>query len=206
MPDATPIRAEPRPVARWAVALIGAATVAAIVLIAFSVTRPEPQGFQPTATAEPFPGTDDGSLRLTIDASSPDTWRFVSLARGAVVSANDPWDLGFRRFHIMANGGAGFSGTAAIADLGPIPFHAATIPADSAFRVTAAAADSTNPAIDRWYRYGFSSHLLMPLDRTYVVRGHAGTHYALRIAGYYCPRAQPGCMTIRYLPLHAPDP
>jgi hypothetical protein len=204
--DAIPRPIEPPPVARWAIAAIALAVCGTVALVAFSLTRPEPQGFTPTAAAEPFPGTDDGSLRLTVDASSPDAWRFVSLSHGAPVAAQDDWDLAFRRFHIMSNGGPGFSGTAAVADLGPVAFEAAAIPPDSAFRATEAARDSTNPAIDRWYRYGFTSHLLTPLDRTYVVRAAAGRHYALRVQSYYCPGARPGCLTIRYLALDPPDP
>lgn len=206
MRDATLRPIEPRPVARWAIATIALAAVAAITLIAFSLTRPEPQGFTPTGTAESFPGTNDGSLRITVDASSPDDWRFVSLADGRSVPPDSSWDLAFRRFHIMSNGGPGFAGSAAVADLGPVAFDAAAIPPDSAFRATEAARDSTNTAIDRWYRYGFSSHLLTPLDRTYVIRSTSGRHYALRVAGYYCPGARPGCLTIRYLALDPTDP
>jgi hypothetical protein len=205
--DAPPSGIEPRPIARWAVTLIAGAALATLALIAFSLTRPEPLGYALTDSAEPFPGTDDGSLRLTIDASSPDHWRYISLVRGGAVGPRDPWDIAFRRFHIMANGGPGFAGSAAIADLGAVPLDDATsVPADAAFRTTDAARDSTNSAIARWYRYGFTSHLLTPLDRTYVVRSTAGRHYALRVAGYYCPGARPGCVTIRYLALDPADP
>lgn len=206
MPGATHPPTEPRPIARWAVGSIVLAVLGAIVLIAFSLSRPEPPGFMPTAAAEPFPGASDGSLRLTVDASDPEDWRFIALAEGRAVGANQAWDLALRRFHIMANGGPGFAGTAAIADLGPVRLEAAAVPPDTAFRTTDAASDSTNAAIDRWYRYGFASHLLTPLDRTYVVRTTSGRYFALRVAGYYCPGAQPGCLTIRYLPLDSPEP
>jgi len=207
MGDATRRPTEPRPISRWAIAAIALAVLAAVLLIVFSISRPEPPGFTPTTTAEPFPDATDGSLRLTVDASDPEDWRFVSLAEGRVAEPGESWDLAVRRFHVMANGGPGFGGRAAVADVGATPLAGVSLPPDSAFRVTDAARDSTNPAIARWYRYGFTSHLLTPLDRTYVVRAADGrAHYALRVEGYYCPGARPGCLTFRYLPLVVADP
>jgi hypothetical protein len=184
----------------WAVATVIALLCGAIALVVFSLLRPEPAGFVPTAEAVPY-GAADGSLRLTIDASDPTAWQYVSLARGEHVSDGAGWDLAFRRFNVIANGGAGFPGRGAIADVGPTVFEEVRVPSEASFRATTAGRDSTNAAIARWYRYGFTSHLLTPLDRSYVVRGAGGAYYAVRILGYYCPGARPGCVTIRYRPL-----
>lgn len=121
------------------------------------------------------------------------------------------WDLAFRRFHIIANGGAGFEGDGGIHDLGPIPFDSLTTAPESGFApTTLAGRDSTNHAIERWYRYGFTSHLLTPLGHVYVVRAADGARQVrLEILGYYCPGARPGCVTVRWADItlnsHAPE-
>lgn len=207
-PDARPARdgGEPTPISRWPIAIIALLVVGAVSMVAFSLNRPNPPEFAVTPQAVPDTA-QPGSLRLTVDASSPDHWRFVSLEAGAPVHAAETWDLAFQRFHVIANGGSGFPGAAGILDLGAVPFDAAHVPEGAAFVTTAVDGDSTNPAIARWYRYGFTSHLLTPLDRTYVVRGADGKRlYAVRVVSYYCPGARPGCVTIRYRPLGTPDP
>jgi hypothetical protein len=67
------------------------------------------------------------------------------------------------------------------------------------WHATVAASDSTNPAIERWYDYGFLSHLLTPRPRVYAVRTADGRYAKLKILSYYCPGASPGCMTFRYV-------
>jgi hypothetical protein len=41
-------------------------------------------------------------------------------------------------------------------------------------------------------------HVLRPEPRTFAVRTAAGRHAALEFVSYYCPGAQPGCVTMRY--------
>ena len=200
-----PGRAGPAP---WAIGTAAVAAVAAIALIAFSLSRPEPPGHAPTPTAVPFQGAADGSLVFTADASDARRWRYCSFERGALVDGGRAthWDVAFRRFRIIANGGPAFAGIAGIADLGGLPFEAALPLPPDAFVQTRATGDSVNTAIERWYRYGFTSHLLTPLERTYVVRTATGSQYALRVLGYYCPGARPGCLTIRYRALNGERP
>lgn len=110
------------------------------------------------------------------------------------------WDLAFRRFHIIANAGPGFPGDGGVIDLGPVAFDSVTsVPAAGYVPTALAGRDSTNAAIERWYRYGFTSHLLTPLGHVYAVRAADGRHHVrLEILGYYCPGARPGCVTVRW--------
>jgi hypothetical protein len=191
---------------RIAAVVIGALVLGAIALITFALTRPEPPSFVPTPIAQLPPPDASGAHTITIDASSSDQWRFLSFQHGVLPgrAAGAEWDLAFRRFHIIANGGPGFAGSGGIIDLGPVSFDSVrTLPATGYAQTTLARRDSVNPAIDRWYRYGFTSHLLTPLQHTYAVRAADGNRIVkLEVLGYYCPGATPGCVTIRWSDLH----
>ncbi|HSR42903.1 MAG TPA: HmuY family protein, partial [Longimicrobiales bacterium] len=43
------------------------------------------------------------------------------------------------------------------------------------------------------------SHILRPKDRVFAVRTADGRYAKLRILGYYCPGARPGCLAFRYV-------
>ena len=58
--------------------------------------------------------------------------------------------------------------------------------------------DTTLAVVEDWYSYSFTTHVLRPRDRTFAIRTAAGRHAALRFLSYYCPGAQPGCVTVRY--------
>jgi hypothetical protein len=186
--------------ARAAIAAAGLA--AAIGLITVSLRRPPPASFEPTPAGErPVGQALAGPIVYTIDASDPSAWRHFSFARTSIVDAPGPldWDLAFRRFGIIANGGPGFAGRAGILDLGPVDFASVTVVPEAGYQPTRAGRDSANPAIARWYRYGWTTHLLEPKPHVYAVRTADGRYAKLEILGYYCPGARAGCVTIRYV-------
>ncbi len=128
-----------------------------------------------------------GRKRLTVYATHERTWRFISLRADSMLTTPNrlEWDLAIRRFHIATNGGPGFVGQGAAG-------------IDS---MTVTSRDTTRSGFGKWYDYGFSSHLLTPKAVTYRVRAADGMLYAVRILSYYCPGAQPGCLTIEYQPV-----
>lgn len=195
---------------RFAAAVIVLLALAAVALVLFVVNRPEPPAWVPTPAGALGDPDAAGARVTTVDASSPDQWRFFSFERGVLPAraAGLDWDLAFRRFHIIANGGEGFAGRGAIADLGAVPFDSIGFVPDGAFIPTEIARrDSVNRAIERWYRYGFTSHLLTPLGNTYLVRpADGGPPLKLEVLGYYCPRATPGCVTFRWARLTPRSP
>ena len=141
-----------------------------------------------------------GPRTVTLDASSPDDWSYFDFSVGSVVAAPGPteWDLAFRRFRIVSNGGVGFPGQAGALDLGEAPFDSlAAVPGEG--YVTSSARDSTNAALERWYDYSWTSHVLVPKRRVYAVRTADGRYAKLQILGYYCEGARPGCVTFRYV-------
>lgn len=178
-----------------------AVLVMVVLLVAMSVRRPEPPTFQPTPVQ---PGTAGDSLvgptLMTVDASDGSRWRYFSFAAGSVVDTPDPlgWDLAFRRFQVIVNGGPGFAGSGGVVDLGPVSFDSVrAVPADG-YAVTVVRSDSVTAALQRWYEYSFTSHLLTPKPHVYAVRTVDGRYAKLQFAGYYCPGATPGCVTFRY--------
>jgi HmuY protein len=187
---------------RKALLIGGGIAAAACVLVALSLRRAPPATFAVTPTAPVEVGAALAGPRVvTLDATDPDDWVFFDFSRGAVVDrpGGREWDLAFRRFHVLVNGGPAFSGDAAVADLGPVAFEAVTAAPVQGWVQAAAGRDSTNPAIARWYRYGFTSHLLTPEPRAWAIRTADGRYAKLRFLSYYCPGARPGCVTIEYV-------
>ena len=186
--DAAPEQGIPRRV----LLIVGALVLVALVLVVLSLRRPELPEFPPTAAGSAAP-SGAGPHQLTIDASDPERWRYVDLARGAV--ADDPaagWDLAFRRFELKLNGGGAL-------DLGAVALDSVrSLPDDGYVGMEALGRDTTHAVLDDWYSYSYTTHVLRPRDRTFAFRTASGRKAALRFVSYYCPGAQPGCVTLRY--------
>lgn len=182
--------------------IVGSIALMAVVYVAYSLRRPTPDAYPPTQP-QPADVGDSlvGPIRYTIDASSPDEWRHFDFSRGSVVTPADPldWDLAFRRFHVIANGGARFAGRGGIVALGAVPFDSVSEAPVADYVETTAGRDTTNDAIARWYDYGWASHVLTPKPHVWVVRTADGRYARLRILSYYCPGARPGCITFSYV-------
>jgi hypothetical protein len=182
---------------------IGAgALVAVTTLVAVSLRQPALPTYAPTIRAPGDAGRAlVGPVAYTVDATSADTWRHFSFRAGAVIEhpGATEWDLAFRRYQVIANGGPTFVGKGGLLDLGSVPFdEVRTVPA-TGYQVTEGTQEPRNPAIAGWYRYGFFSHVLTPRPHVWAVRTADGRYAKLEILSYYCPGAQPGCLTFRYV-------
>jgi len=180
---------------------VAAVVVIAVILVALTLRQPQVPTFMPTPPSPSDAGrTLVGPVVYTVDATSGEQWRHFSFRVGAVVDDAAPgWDLAFRRYQIIANGGTGFLGHAGIRDLGPVRFDAVeTVPADG-YQANEGSPDPRNPAIAGWYRYGFFSHVLTPKPNVWAVRTTDGRYAKLEMLSYYCPGSQPGCVTFRYV-------
>jgi hypothetical protein len=180
----------------WPLPLLGGfvAFVATLAyLLAASLAPRDVPTFVPSARP-PRPAAAAGLVldTLTLDARDAARWRFVDLARGAVLTPPDTggWDVAVRRFRIVVAGGA--------IDAGPTPFDAIAEAPPDGYLPTAFASDTLNPALQRWYRYSMFSHLLQPRGHAYLVRTSDGHYAKLGIIGYYCPGPEAGCLTLRY--------
>lgn len=115
---------------------------------------------------------------LTVDARESDRWAYVDLDRRSAVLPPDTagWDLAFRRFEIVTTGPVAVT---------PVPFDQLAAAPDSPYVDTTFDADTNNAALEDWYRYSFTSHLLNPRPNTYVIRTSAGRYAKIRFLGYY---------------------
>ena len=181
------------------VAVVGLAVVA-VVLVSLTLRQPSVVTYAPTPPAPKEVGRAlVGPVMYTVDATSAEVWRHFSFGVGSVVGAGSEWDLAFRRYQIIANGGPGHGGQAGILDLGTVRFdEVRTLPA-TGYVANETRGEPRNPAIASWYEYGFFSHVLKPKPHVWAVRTAAGRYAKLEILGYYCSGGQPGCLTFRYV-------
>lgn len=188
----------------WLVPGAGAAVIVAlgVTLVALSLRRPDVPTYAPTPPAPRDAGhVLVGPVLYTVDATSAEQWRHFSFRLGVALDDASPaaWDLAFRRFQIIANGGRGLQGGGGILDLGPVPFDGVREAPASGYQPSEDGPDPRNPAIAHWYRYGFLSHVLTPKPHVWAVRTADGRYAKIQIISYYCPGAKPGCLTFRYV-------
>jgi hypothetical protein len=168
-----------------------------------------------TATYSPSPYRPEevgerlvGPVVYTIDARSKEMWMYFDFSRGSVVPVDNPqteaWDLSIQRHVIRTNGGAtNPKGQAALfaiedANLSEIP----RVPDDVEF--VSDVRDKKrlypfNSVVDKWYKYSYTTNVLLPKPIVYLVRTQDGKYAKMRIVSYYCKGNISGCMTIEYV-------
>jgi len=161
-------------------------------LLIGSLARPELPPFQLSVPRPVVVGdTLLGPATYTLDASSTEQWHRFDFGRNAVVDSG-PWDVAFRRFHVIAAPGGG------LLDLGLVPFDSVgELPPDG-YLPNAAAPDTVNPAVGKWYEYSMLSHLLTSKHHVYGVRTPRGRYAKVELLAYYCKDAGTACVTFRY--------
>ncbi|MGH7570567.1 MAG: HmuY family protein [Gemmatimonadota bacterium] len=183
-------------------AIVAALLVGAVLFVAGSLDRPRPPEFAPTVSAPEEVGRRlAGPRRYTIDATHEREWRYFDFSRGSRIDDPEPlgWDLAFRRNRIIVNGGEAFPGQGGVADLGEVRFDRVDAAPPGGYRGTIAGRDSVQPALEEWYDYGFTSHVLEARPRVYAIRTADGRYAKLQVVSYYCPGARGGCVTFRYV-------
>lgn len=162
---------------------------------------------------------DDGSYETLVDATSRTEWRYLDLDTGLAVVRSDPergrsWDLAFRRYVILSNGGVSGEGGVLVARVVGRDFAAiAEAPEDGWIADAPDGPDDRDEdndsaftnGLDDWYLYESSSHALTPRsDVVYVVRSTERRFYKLRIVGYYDAFGTPGFLRFQWAPVAAP--
>jgi hypothetical protein len=185
------------------VVTIAAMALVTGMLVVLSVRRPTvPTTYAPTPPSPRDAGRAlIGPVVYTVDATSPEQWRYFSFRLGSVLENAGPrdWDLAFRRYQIIANGGPRFSGDGGVVDLGHVAFADVTSVPDTGYRVTEGDAEPRNPALAGWYSYSYFSHVLTPKPRVWAVRLADARYAKMQFVSYYCPNLEPGCLTFRYV-------
>jgi len=184
------------------VSAIAAMVVVAVTLVALSLRQPPVPMYPPTPSSPRDAGRGlVGPVLYTVDATSSEQWRYFSFRFGSVMENAGPkdWDLAFRRYQIIANGGREFPGGGGIVDLGEVAFADVKSVPDAGYQGNEGGPEPRNPAIAGWYSYSYFSHVLSPKPRVWAVRMADGRYAKIEFVSYYCPRSQPGCLTFRYV-------
>jgi len=181
--------------------------------IAFAVFRYSKNGSHwalrathPKETATPSISPPLRTMRFTINARSTSRWIYFNLTQEKIVHprfvSSLNWDLAFRRYHLIANGGvSNLAAQGGILDLGPVGFRQVSAIPKTPFHLNTRAPNGRDPenlAIRHWYNYDYASHILTPTPRTYLIRTPDSHYFALRILNYYCPQGESGCLTFEY--------
>ena len=185
---------------RVATTVIGVIVLCAVLFIWTSLERPELPSFIPTVSMPAEVGTERDARTVTVDASDPDIWHFFDFSQGSVLDAPGvvEWDLAFRRFQIIVNGGRNLAGQGGAVSLGELAFEGVSDVPENGY-VVAEKNDSVNAALEDWYDYSMTSHVLQPKQTVYAIRTADGRYAKMEILGYYCVGALPGCTTFRYV-------
>jgi hypothetical protein len=187
---------------RWT-PILGVAALIAVsaVLVALTLRQPSVPMYAPSPPVAADAGRALVGPRVyTVDATDPEIWRYFSFRLGTVIeAAGGDWDLAFRRYQILANGGPQYPGRGGIADLGTVAFDEVHAVPNTGYQPNERTPDPRNPAIASWYRYGFFSHVLSPKPHVWAVRTADGRYAKIELLSYYCARAAPGCLTFRYV-------
>ncbi len=184
-----------------AILIIGFLSIAAVIFVVSSLRRSVPLTWYPVSVVDPQEVGDRlvGPSVFTVDGRGDELTLF-DFSTGSVVESPDPlgWDLAFRRFTILANGGPDFAGQGGILDLGITSLDSLTAVPTNGYAVNTPGPDANNEATTQWYEYSWTSHVLSPKPNVFAVRTANGRYAVFQILSYYCPAAQAGCTTIRY--------
>jgi hypothetical protein len=168
------------PLLVWALAIAFLLLVTSLLIGSF--TKPEFPAYQV--------GPSAGGI-YTLDASRGDRWQRFHFARNAVIDSG-PWDIAFRRNHVITGPGAG------AVDLGLVSIDSTVDGPADGYAATTFAADTVNQAIGKWYAYSMWSHLLTSNHHVYAVRTADGRFVLFEILAYYCREVGSACYTMRY--------
>jgi hypothetical protein len=184
-----------------AIVIIGLLMIVAVIFVLSSLRRSTPLTFYPVSDFDPREVGDRlvGPSVITVDGRGDELMLF-DFSTGSVAEFPDPlgWDLAFRRFTILANGGPDFSGQGGILDLGIASLDSLRTVPTNGYAPNTPGREVSNAATAEWYEYSWTSHVLTPKPNIFAVRTADGRYAMFQILSYYCPAAQAGCTTIRY--------
>ncbi len=206
---------------RWVIYLVGLSSLCGLLLLGGCGRKAESKNPESdakasdTATYSPSPYRPEevgerlvGPVVYTVDARSKEMWMYFDFSRGSVVPVDNPktgdWDLSIRRHVIRTNGGAtNPNGQAALSAIeGPDLSAVSRVPDEAEFVSDVRAKKRLhpyNPVVDKWYKYSYTTNVLLPKPIVYLVRTQDGKYAKMRIVSYYCKGNISGCMTIEYV-------
>ncbi len=148
-----------------------------------------------------------GGVTLTVvDATDAEAWVYLDLDTRAAPEPDPGWELGFRRFEIIVNGGISGAEGVEVAILDGAEFEALSAAPDDAVWISDAPDgddedEDPDLAFVDWYDYDIATHVLTPKDRVYLVRGTEGVIFKLQISSYYSEAGSSGYLQFAWAAL-----
>ncbi|MBL9038295.1 MAG: HmuY family protein [Archangium sp.] len=146
---------------------------------------------------------------LIVDATNKEVHVYVDLDEGREMKLDEAlttnaWDLSFKRFEILANGGAtNPEGQVEIAVIEGGDYDGTSAAPSDGF--VQDGADSVFTAVNGgWYYYDLGVHRLITKDLLYVIRSSAGAYFKLRMGSYYDDAGTPARLSLTYASVAAP--
>jgi hypothetical protein len=134
---------------------------------------------------------EDGTQRVTLLTADKEAWIPFSLELGRVVPAGAMADLKIRRYQFQIPRGA--------VDVGKGSLPTATLPDNPQWTMDSDLEGVlVNPAIERWYKYSYMSHLLSSKNHNYAIQLASGKTAFVQVLSYYCAPEGTGCLTLNY--------
>lgn len=156
-----------------------------------------------------------GLTASVVDARDAVAWVYLDLDSGDEVTAADPtWDVAFRRFVLMLDGGVSGDGQVALAvdDVGGL--EGLTRAPSGPWVTDMVDGDDEDTAPDLafqshaggWFDYDVATHTLTPKARVYFVQSNAGRGYKLQLTDYYDDAGTPGWLAFQWGAVELSDP
>ena len=153
------------------------------------------------------------STTTTINATDSLAWIYYDFESGSGVEVEDAatelnWDLAFQRYTPKMNGGVSGSGGMGVALLDGEDFDALSEAPYSGYLSDAESAEETGTTeyvMAEWYDYDYTTHLLSPADRVYVVRTVEGNYFKLRFDNYYDEAGTSGYLQFTWAAIDEPS-
>lgn len=159
---------------------------------------------------------DGRTIQTTVDASDYEEWQFLDLDKGRAVDADDAadglWDLKFRRFFVLSNGGETGTKGVELALCEDRAFEDVDAHWVKKLENNAWHEDQRDAAADEddepdnvfnngeydWYDYDSSSHTLTSKGLVYLARTNDGRIFKMQLLDYYDEAGTPAFLSFHW--------
>ena len=160
---------------------------------------------------------EDGTYQTIVDAKSHDFWVLFAFNTSDEVGVDDltdsiDWDLGFKRYNIIANGGISGPGETGVAALMDEDFDSVERAPDVEYLFDAEDSDDEDQDPDygflqagTWYNYNPFDHTLSPKEIVYVIKTTTGQYFKVSIEDYYDEAGDSGVVTFKWAKVDGPQ-
>lgn len=162
---------------------------------------------------------EDGVITTVVDATSHTAWAYLDLDTAHAIevdpASSSEWDIAFKRFYVITNGGISGTGGVAAARVNPASFADTSQAPETGWIVdtedteedddtgTDSAFNGGFESQNDWYQYTPGTHNLTPKpDVVFVVKTSAGRFIKLAFVSYYDEAGTPAYVQFRWAPIN----